>query len=131
MNGIRFSGGTPVRGVRRTRDAQRETGELLLRLGVTPHTEGYAMLRDGARLIARCGRYRQIGMTNELYPLLAEGYRQRDGAAEHAVRDAIRLAWQREDPDRQALCCDGGTPSNAAFLYLLAGQMRRGRIPNG
>ena len=104
--------------MRQLKDARREIGELLLELGITPHTEGYAMLRDGTRLIADCDRFRRIGMTAQLYPLLGASYRRRNGT-EHAMRDAIRTAWQRDDANRGK-----EAPSNAALLYMLAARMQ-------
>lgn len=121
---------TAVAPTRRTADAQRQIGELLLSLGVTPHTEGYAMLRDGARLLSDGDRCRRMRLTNELYPLLGESFERKQSRAEHAMRDAVRLAWQREEPEREALCC-GETPSNAALLYLLAGYVQAVRNRNG
>ena len=119
--GSRFS---RAQGTRRVRDAQQQAGELLLRLGMTPHTEGYAMLRDGTRLLACVGYSRHVQMTNELYPLLAASYRQNDRKSEHAMRDAIRLAWQKNGAERSALFPEDEPPSNAALLYLLAGCLR-------
>ncbi len=120
-----------VRTTRRATDAHRQIGELLFLLGVTPHTEGYAMLRDGARLIADGGRFRKLRMTEELYPLLGESFRKKRSYAEHAMRDAVRIAWQREDADRKALYFDDEAPSNAALLYQLAMQLDLSRRRNG
>lgn len=112
---FRMQGGCSVR---RTRDAHRQAGELLLALGITPHTAGYAMLRDGSRLVADCDRCRQIGMTEALYPLIGTSFGRRAGA-EHAMRDAIRTAWRRMDGE----AFEKEAPSNAALLYRLAGQL--------
>ncbi len=112
--------------VRRTRDAHRQIGELLLAIGITPHTEGYAMLRDGSRLIADCDRYRRIGMTEALYPLIGTGFGH-GNAAEHAMRDAIRTAWRREDAKQRIDGFGDEAPSNAALLYLLAGRVQAAR----
>ncbi len=102
----------------------REIGEALFSIGVTPHTEGYALLRDGTRLIADGDRYRQIRMTDELYPLLSGCFARH---AEHAMRDALHLAWQRDGQERCAPYFGASAPSNAAFLYLLASRIRNDR----
>ena len=115
------------RSIRRTKDAQRQIGELLFELGVTPHTEGYALLRDGVRVLADAERYRHIRLTDELYSLIGELYRQEKPRVEHAVRDAIRLAWQRENAEPQTALQNGEAPSNAALLYLLAYRMKTAR----
>ena len=90
----------------------REIGEALFSIGVTPHTEGDA------------DRYRQIRMTDELYPLLSGCFARH---AEHAMRDALHLAWQRDGQERCAPYFGASAPSNAAFLYLLASRIRNDR----
>lgn len=112
---------------RRVRDAQRQAGELLFRIGITPHTAGFAMLRDGVRLLSDCDRNRHLKLTEELYPAIAAIYLQSNGSIEHAMRDAIRLAWQREDKDRSSLLCEEQAPSNAALLYALSEHLRNGK----
>ncbi len=109
---------------RRIRDAHRQAGELLFQLGVTPHTTGFDILRDGARLIADSDRNRHLKMTEELYPAIGAIYCQSGSGIEHAVRDAVRTAWQREDAERPVICTGSGTPGNAALLYALAEQIR-------
>ena len=106
--------------LRRYADARRQIGELLFRLGVTPHTVGYAMLRDGVMLLSDGDRYRQMQLTTELYPLLGESAQKKTGQAEHAMRDAVRLAWQKEGAASEIPYIGEETPSNAALLYQLA-----------
>lgn len=120
MDGKRFTAGIAPR----MRDAHRQTGELLLRLGVTPHTVGYAMLRDGVRLVSDGDRFRIVRATEELYPTIGKGYCANIYGVEHAMRDAIHLAWQRENGERGSLRFEDTAPGNTEFLYLLAGEVR-------
>ena len=129
MNG-RFQTGD-AKPLRRYADARRQIGELLFRLGVTPHTEGYAMLRDGVMLLSDGDRYRQVQMTTELYPLLGESFQKKQSHAERAMRDAVRLAWQKEGAASEIPYIGEKTPSNAALLYLLAGRIQTAKRKNG
>ena len=108
--------------VGRTRDAGRCVSELLMGLGIAPHLKGYAALRDGVRMLAETSRTRRIRTNEDLYPLLGE----KGSQIEHAVRDAIRTAWERnaETAAQTDLFFGIEQPTNAVFLYTLAERVR-------
>ena len=108
---------------RRAHDVQRQIGEMMLKLGMTPHTDGYAMLCDGTRLLAGVDRGRYVHMYTELYPLLEENFGRSDKVL-YAMRDTIQLAWQRNDEARAELFFDDTPPCNAELLYMLAEHLK-------
>lgn len=104
----------------RARRANRCIGELLLELGVAPHTEGFTALCKGSMVLTAQGESR-LRLNDTLYPLVQRGSEKTGISAEHAIRDAIRNGWQREPSALRAkLFPSGRAPTNAEVLYTLA-----------
>ena len=93
---------------------------MYVELGIAPHQSGYTALRDGVRMLAELSRTRRVRTNKDLYPLLGAKRTQ----VEHAVRDAIRLAWTRKSAAQTDLFSGTQPPTNAVFLYTLAEQVR-------
>ncbi len=108
-------------GIGRTRDTGRCVSELLIEHGIAPHQKGYAALRDGVRVLAELNRCCRVRTNEDLYPLLGATGTQ----VEHAVRDAIKTAWERRAAAAQTDLFFGTCqPTGAAFLYTLAERVR-------
>lgn len=103
---------TPGAGeTRRTGDAHRVVGELLLRFGITPHLSGYDPLSSGIRLTAE--RERKAG-------LLCPGEDEPRYLREHAMRDAIRAGFLYTDAIHTQIFPFSERPSNSEFVCTLA-----------
>ena len=105
----------------RVRRTGRCIGELLMELGVAPHTAGFCALRVGTVLLTeRETEYRQR-LIDTLYPIVERYAAQERLSAEHAIRDTVRISFSREPSAlRTKLFPDGSAPTNAEILYALA-----------
>lgn len=110
--------------VERVRRAYRCAAELLLQNGVSPHTKGFALLQYGMILMEQQTPMRRVVLRDTIYPLV-EQLTERNGSAEHAIRDAIRLRAQSKTPKDGSLFPTARIPTNAEFLCALSAQMRR------
>ena len=108
----------------RARRANRCAAELLLTIGVPPHTKGFHLLQAGAMLLEEQPNTRRIALNDTLYPL-AEQLAGGTASAERAVRDTIRLTTQSKTPPAQALFPTASVPTNAEMLYALSAQLRK------
>ena len=106
------------------RRAYRCAAELLLQNGVSPHTTGFVLLQYGIMLMERQSPMRRVVLRDTIYPAL-ERLTERNGSAEHAIRDAIRLRAQSKTPKDGSLFPAERIPTNAKFLFALSAQMRR------
>ena len=108
----------------RVRLLARCAGELLLEVGAAPHTQGFRMLQYGMMLLSEQPIEVHIGLKNSLYPLLEELTGR--PSAEHAIRDTIRLSWQRKPaPPFAALFPSERVPSNAQYLYAMSALLKK------
>ena len=64
-------------------------------LGVPAHLKGYYYLRDAIRIYAMSGSPVGLSITNDIYPTVAKIYNTRPPLVEHAMRNAIEIAWTR------------------------------------
>lgn len=104
--------------MRRERDASRTAGELLLRLGVTPHLCGYEPLCEGVRIVAERERERERPPLSELQP--AVGRLLGNFGPEHAMRDAIGVGFLSTDGIHARLFPLSVRPGSAEFICTLA-----------
>lgn len=105
----------------RARRANRCIGELLLELGVAPHTAGFSALRSGTMLLTEQGNAFRQRLNDTLYPIVERYAGNERRSAEHAIRDTVRISWQREaNALRSELLSDDCVPTNAEILYALA-----------
>ena len=65
-------------------------------IGVPAHLKGYYYyLRDAIRIYAMSGSPVGLSITNDIYPTVAKIYNTRPPLVEHAMRNAIEIAWTR------------------------------------
>ena len=102
---------------------RRCAAELLLAVGVSPHTKGFTLLQNGMMLLEGQPRTRRIVLRDTLYPLM-ERFSEQETSAEHAMRDAIRLTQEKAQP-QCALFPPAHIPTNAEFLYKLSAQLQK------
>ena len=116
--------------VRNDRLLDRICSEVLLKLGVSPHLQGFEMLRLGAEFILHQPYGANLKMMTELYAKLAEITNTNISIVEHAMRHAIETAWMRADYNVLESFIgytteeSNPTPSNTAFLYMLSERVR-------
>jgi len=68
-------------------------------IGVPAHLKGYYYLRDAIRIYAMSDSPVDLSITNDIYPTVAKIYNMRPPLVEHAVRNAIEIAWTRGNMD--------------------------------
>lgn len=125
-----FKGSPRMHGDEEARRSARRVrtcaAELLLELGIAPHHVGYTALFDGAMLLSAQPQTRRVSLTDTVYPLVERFSGEDPMAAEHAIRDAIRLCWQKDaGAFRDALFPPACTPTNADVLYTLSAYLKR------
>ncbi len=104
--------------------------ELLFRMGVSPHLNGYHLLREAVKLVACVRLPSRLSVMQDLYPAVAQLCMTSVSMAEHAMRHAIENAWMRADINTLQSCFGytvhelRDTPSNSAFIYMLADRVR-------
>lgn len=106
--------------------------ECLFSLGVSPHLNGYHLLRAAVMLVACVRLPSRLSVMQHIYPAVATLCHTTVSMTEHAMRHAIESAWMRADID--ALQRYFGytvhemrdTPSNSAFIFMLADRVRMG-----
>ncbi len=104
-------------------DARITASNLLLSLNVPARLSGYTYLREAILLMAKDPSQ---SLTKELYPAVAAIIRGNARQVEHAMRCAIRTAWEHRDERiwRMYFWPDGAgqlpRPTNAEFIARLA-----------
>lgn len=104
--------------------------EFLFRLGVSPHLKGYHLLREAVKLVSCVKLPSRLSVMQNIYPTVAALCHTSVSMAEHAMRHAIESAWMRADIDTIQRCFGytvhemRDTPSNSAFIYMLADRVR-------
>lgn len=104
--------------------------EFLFRLGVSPHLNGYHLLREAVKLVALVKLPSRLSVMQNIYPTAAALLGTSVSMAEHAMRHAIESAWMRADIEVLQRCFGytvhemRDTPSNSAFIYMLADRVR-------
>ncbi len=95
-------------------------------IGVPAHLKGYYYLRDAIRIYALSNRPTEISITNDIYPMVAKMYNTRPTLVEHAIRNAIEIAWTRGNLDTiyeyfgYTVNDYKGKPSNREFVAMMA-----------
>ena len=117
-----FAGGQ----ARRVSDAHRMIGELLLKLGVTPHLVGFDSLCGGIRMTAEQDR------ASVLHPgEICTAVEALSGAAngEHAIRDAINAGFLERSDLHAKIFPFSDRPSNSEFVCTIAELVRSRMAP--
>ena len=113
---------------RRIRELEKQTTELLLKLGIPAHVKGYVFLKEGVMMaVKRPGVMDSV--TKSLYPAIACRHSTTGGRVERAIRNAIELAWVRGDLDtihRYFEMSEGRAerPSNSEFIARMSDTVR-------
>lgn len=111
-----------------TQSLEKQVGELLNRLGISPHLLGYGYLKSG---IVRCFRdpREMESVTKLLYPSIAKDYDTTAGRVEHGIRHAIGKAWEEKRCEAWDYIFGNGQgnvnrrPTNAQFIAAVADYM--------
>ena len=102
----------------------------VLAIGVPAHLKGYHYLRDCIRIYALSEAPMDLSITNDVYPAVAKIYGTRPQLVEHAVRNAIEIAWMRGNLDTlhayfgYTINDCKGKPSNREFIAMMAERAR-------
>lgn len=99
-------------------DATRIIGELLLRLGITPHLKGYEPLREGVRITAERERSVARPPLTDLRPMV--GRICGEHSPEHAIHDAIGVGFLSAEEIHARIFPFSDRPSSAEFICTLA-----------
>lgn len=108
----------------------QKISEYLLAVGVPVHLKGYYYLRDAIRLYALSKSPVDINITTDIYPKVADLYQTRSMLVEHAMRNAIEIAWTRGNLDAiislfgYTVNDHKGKPSNLEFVAMIAERVR-------
>ncbi len=95
-------------------------------IGVPAHLKGYYYLRDAIRIYAQSESPVDLSITNDIYPTVAKIYNTRPPLVEHAMRNAIEIAWTRGNADAirehfgYTMLDYKGKPSNLEFVATMA-----------
>lgn len=117
----------------RQNPASWQISECLRRLGVPVSSGGFRYMCEALRLFLSEKNPISAGPVETVYRKIAARMRVSPSAVEHAIRHAIDAAWLRADPDTldqlfgYTVSEERGTPSNAAFLFRAADQIRMQR----
>ena len=92
---------------------------LLHTMGVPTQNKGNAYLRDALLMNLEDGSYAG-GLTNEMYPALAEKYITSMSGVEAGIRNALAAAWKNANAEYvNKLCepyCDDRVPTNSLII---------------
>ena len=122
------TGSTVRTGERRTADAHRMIGELMLRMGIEPHLVGFEPLCDGVRIAAEQERTSGAASPKGVYPAI--GDLCETDAGEHAIRDAIGVGFLNPGGIHAEIFPFSDRPSNFEFICTVA-ELVRDRIKSG
>ena len=117
-------------GYSRKKSVSIAISQILQQLGVPVSLSGFAYLREAVLLILMQKQAPDVRSVNDIYEILSGEMGTTAFAAEHAMRHAIDSAWIRADPSAleqmfgDTICSDRSAPSNAAFLFRTADQIK-------
>jgi len=109
---------------------EKQIAASVLAVGVPAHLKGYYYLRDAIRIYAMSESPLEISITNDVYPAVARIYNTRPQLVEHAIRNAIEIAWTRGNIDTlhayfgYTINDCKGKPSNREFIAMMAERAR-------
>lgn len=95
-------------------------------IGVPAHLKGYYYLREAIKLYVLSDAPHELSMTGDVYPAVAEAFHTKAALVEHAIRNAIEIAWTRGNLDTlhdyfgYTVNDCRGKPSNHEFIAMMA-----------
>lgn len=100
--------------------AEERVADLLVRLGIRPNLKGYQYLKT-AIILCMKDREELDGITKRLYPSVARKHGTSADKVEHAIRHAIKTAWEKGNGEKQksvfGYCfAEGKRPTNSEFI---------------
>ena len=113
----------------------RKISELLLSVGVPVHLKGYRYLREAVGIYTLADHPENLSVTLDLYPMIATRYNTKDILVEHAIRNAIEIAWTRGNLNQiielfgYTVNDHKGKPSNLEFIAMIAERVRISFLP--
>lgn len=112
---------------------EERIADLLVRLGIRPNLKGYQYLRT-AVLLSMKDREELDGITKRLYPSVARKHGTSPDKVEHAIRHAIKTAWEKGNAEGQmrvfGYCFEEGKrPTNSEFIMQLLAYMEKMNRP--
>lgn len=113
--------------------AEGRISDLLVSLGIRPNLKGYQYLRTAVRLCMK-DREELDGITKRLYPSVARKHMTTADKVEHAIRHAIRTAWEKGNMEVQkavfGYCFEEEKrPTNAEFITQMLTYMEKMNRP--
>lgn len=99
-------------------------------VGVPVHLKGYYYLREAVRIYTLAPSPVTLGITIDIYPVVAKLYNTKSILVEHAMRNAIEIAWTRGNIDTifeyfgYTINDHKGKPSNLEFVAMIAEKVR-------
>lgn len=88
--------------------------------------QGYYYLREAIRIYAGAQSPYELNITTDVYPRVAEIFNTKPSLVEHAIRNAIEIAWTRgnletlHDYFGYTVNDYRGKPSNFEFIAMMA-----------
>ena len=122
--------GSFPKGQKRRQNPDYLISRFLQQIGVPVFLYGFTYLSEAIRLMLTQRSVTDIGSLNAVYDILSEEAKTNASVIEHAMRHAIDAAWMRADPELlertfgDTIHSDRAAPSNAAFLFRAADQIR-------
>ncbi|MDO4572150.1 MAG: sporulation initiation factor Spo0A C-terminal domain-containing protein [Clostridia bacterium] len=95
-------------------------------IGIPAHLKGYYYLREAIRLYAESEAPQDLNVTVDIYPRVAQIFNTKSSLVEHAIRNAIEIAWMRgnietlHDYFGYTVNDYRGKPSNLEFIAMMA-----------
>lgn len=107
--------------------------DLLVRLGIRPNLKGYQYLKT-AVILSMKDKEELDGITKRLYPSVARKHAASADKVEHAIRHAIRTAWEKgNETDQKAVfgyCFEERKrPTNSEFIMQVIAYMEKMNRP--
>jgi len=115
----------------KNKDLELKVTEIVRRMGVPAHIQGYNYLRD-ALIMATEDAKLMNAVTKEFYPMVAGKYNTTASRVERAIRHAIGLAWDRGNMEmiNEYFGCmidiEKGKPTNSEFIATISDRLRIG-----
>lgn len=95
-------------------------------IGIPAHLKGYYYLREAIRIYALSDAPHMLNITSDVYPRVAEIFNTKSSLVEHAIRNAIEIAWTRGNIETlhayfgYTVNDYRGKPSNFEFIAMMA-----------
>lgn len=99
-------------------------------IGIPAHLKGYYYLREAIRIYAQAPSPCLLSINGDVYPEVAKIFNTKATLVEHAIRNAIEIAWTRGNIETlhayfgYTVNDNRGKPSNFEFIAMMAERAR-------